>query len=100
MDEEYEVKVSKQIADLVPGFLDNRRKDVAMLRAAMAVRDFSALSQIGHRLKGVGRSYGFDQISIAGEKIEAAAKQANATLLVMLIDDYGHYVRQVKITYE
>lgn len=99
MDETYEVKVSKQIEDLVPKFLENRRKDVELLRAAIAVRDFSALCQIGHRLKGVGRSYGFDNISVAGEKIEAAAKETDATLLVRLIDDYGHYVRQVKVTY-
>jgi HPt (histidine-containing phosphotransfer) domain-containing protein len=100
MDEEYEVKVSRQLEDLVPGFLENRRKDLELLRAAIAVRDFTALSQIGHRLKGVGRSYGFDQISIMGEKIEAAAKEADGHLLVRLIDDYGHYVRQVKVTYE
>ena len=95
----FEVKVSKQIEDLVSLFLENRRKDFDLLHAAIVAKDFTVLIQIGHRLKGVGASYGFEQISAAGRAIEAAARDGDEALLTGLIDDYGNYLGRLKVTY-
>lgn len=100
MDKEYEVKVSKQLEDLVPGFLENRRKDLELLRTALAVGDFTALGQIGHRLKGVGKSYGFEQISDVGKHVEVAAKDGDAAALAVMVEDYARYLSQLRVTFE
>ena len=59
MSEPIIVTVAKDLEDLVPTFMKNRAKELDTLRTALAGGDFEQLRQIGHRMKGVGNSYGF-----------------------------------------
>jgi HPt (histidine-containing phosphotransfer) domain-containing protein len=67
------VIVAKDLEDLIPTFMANRTKEVATLSAALGAGDMEQLRQLGHRMKGVGNSYGFEQISILGKQIEDRA---------------------------
>jgi len=58
-DEAYKVTVAKDLEDLIPGFMRNRNKELETLKVALAAADFEQLRQLGHRMKGVGNSYGF-----------------------------------------
>jgi hypothetical protein len=42
------------LRELIPGFLENRRKDLAALSAAVERGDFPAIQALGHRIKGDG----------------------------------------------
>jgi len=66
------------IADLVPGFLENRRRDVVFLRASAQRRDFPSARRIGHRMKGMGAAYGFPAIGRIGAALEQAARERDA----------------------
>src|SRR5215212_10149954 len=69
----YKVKVAKDLADLIPMFMSNRKKELDALRAALAAADFEQLRQIVHRMRGVGNSYGFELVSTIGKHIEDGA---------------------------
>lgn len=71
------VHIDPDIADLVPGFLENRRKDIARLRSLVSQGDFAAIKVIGHSMKGAGGGYGFDPITEYGAAIERAAQAAD-----------------------
>ena len=75
------VKVSKDLEDLIPVFLGNRRKELDTLRAALAAADFEQLRQLGHRMRGVGNSYGFEQVSSLGKQIEDGARSGDKAAL-------------------
>ena len=64
--------------DLVPGFLANRRRDVATISAALERRDFQTLESLGHDMKGAGGSWGFPGITDIGAALEQAAMNADA----------------------
>jgi PAS domain S-box-containing protein len=66
------VEVDPDLADLVPGFLDNCRKDTALVQQALAAGDWVLATRIGHSMKGSAPSYGFDEISHLGKEIEIA----------------------------
>ena len=70
MSEPIIVTVAKDLEDLVPTFMKNRGKELETLRTALAAGDFEQLRQIGHRMKGVGNSYGFEKVSLLGQQIE------------------------------
>src|SRR4030067_659772 len=72
------VHVDPEIADLVPGFLDNRRKDTASIAEALTRGDFETVRILGHSMKGAGGSYGFDAITDIGKSLEQAALAKNA----------------------
>lgn len=97
---EYTATVSKDLEDLIPVFLKNRHKDIETLRSALAASDFEQLRQIGHRMKGVGNSYGFAEVSNIGKTIEDSAKAGNRETLDACVAAYAEYLANVKIVYE
>jgi len=99
-DSVYTVVVEKDLEDLVPAFMTNRRKEVETLRAALEARDFEQLRQLGHRMKGVGNSYGFSKVSELGKSIEDGARDEDRVTLEALIVDYADYLGRVKVVYE
>ena len=94
------VVVAKDLEDLIPTFMTNRTKELDTLRTALGAGDMEQLRQLGHRMKGVGNSYGFEHISVLGKQIEDGAKIKNLSGLEALIADYMDYLARVKIIYE
>lgn len=99
-DSAYTVVVEKDLEDLVPVFMSNRKKEVETLRAALAALDFEQLRQLGHRMKGVGNSYGFSKVSELGKRIEDGARSQDRAALDAIIVDYADYLARVKVVYE
>ena len=100
MSEPITVVVAKDLEDLVPTFMKNRAKELETLRTALAGGDFEQLRQLGHRMKGVGNSYGFEKVSALGKQIEDDAKTGDRKLLDAHIADYADYLGRVQIVYE
>ena len=94
------VTVARDIEDLIPVFLKNRQKEVDTLRVALAAADFEQLRQLGHRMKGVGNSYGFDHVSTLGHHIEQGARSGDRASLEATISEYADYLSKVQIVYE
>ena len=77
MKDRITVTIDSNLADLIPGFLDNRRRDVDKLKALLATSNFADIRLIGHSMKGAGGGYGFDTITEIGAAIERAALDAD-----------------------
>ena len=99
-DDAYKVKIAKDIADLIPVYLANRKKELEALRAALAAADFEKLRQLGHRMLGVGNSYGFERVTSLGKEIEEGARSGDKSSLDRHIAAYGDYLSRLQITYE
>ncbi len=92
----FAVDVDPDLADLVDGFLENRRAEIATLRSALDAQDFRAIHSIGHKMKGNGRAYGFSGISEIGESLERAADAADGAAVELqrvILEDYLARVR-------
>jgi HPt (histidine-containing phosphotransfer) domain-containing protein len=96
---EYEVFVRKDLEDLIPTFLANRRKEIGLLTSALVASDFAQLRQLGHRMKGVGNSYGFALITTLGREIEHFANTSDATGLSACVARYNDFLSKVSVTY-
>lgn len=86
-----EIRLDKSILPLVPEYLDNRKKDIQRIRHALEKRNFSAIEDLGHKMKGSGKCYGFAKISMLGHRIECFAKEQNVPEIeesVMQMQDY------------
>ena len=94
------VIVQKDLEDLIPVFMRNRHKELDALRVALAAADFEQLRQLGHRMKGVGNSYGFTHVSTLGKYIEDGARSGERASLQARISEYEEYLSKVQITYE
>jgi HPt (histidine-containing phosphotransfer) domain-containing protein len=91
------IRVDPEIADLVPGFLNNRRRDLRTLTDALEQADFQSIRTIGHRMKGDGGGYGFQGITDIGGALEQAAQQKNADELKRHIAEFADYLERIEV---
>ncbi|MDB5802708.1 MAG: Phosphotransferase [Betaproteobacteria bacterium] len=73
---------------LLPAYFERRAADARLLAAALAEHDYAQIAAIGHRLKGLGSTYGHDAISEAGRDFEAAAAVRDGPRVQSLLEGY------------
>lgn len=94
------VHVDIDLEDLIPGFLDNRQKDLQDLEQALEKQDFEILRSIGHNIKGVGGGYGFNEMTAIGAAIEESAKENKLEIANENVRKLSHYLSNIEIIYE
>src|SRR3954469_25836817 len=95
--DDYKVIVAKALEALIPTFMKNREKELEALRVAVAAADFEQLRQLGHRMKGVGNSYGFARVSTIGKIVEDGARTGDRAGLEAQVAQYADYLSKVQI---
>lgn len=99
MNERIQVRIDRDLEDIVPVFLANREKDLPLIATLLAEEDYDALRVLGHRLKGAGGGYGFPYITQLGAEIENAAKEVDGEKIEQLCRDLEEYLGKVDVVY-
>ena len=94
------VHADPKFADLVPGFLQNRRNDVRTILGALDRGDFETVERLGHGMKGAGGSWGFQGISDIGADLEQAALKVDADASRKWVGQLSLYLDRVEIVYQ
>ena len=87
------------LEEIVPGFLENRRRDVQTLETALQQNDLNTIRVIGHRMKGDGGGYGFDVISTIGDGMERAAAREDRDAIRRHIAELIDFLARVTVVY-
>ena len=96
-DEPIVIRVDSIAGRLLPAFLDRRVKDLALIDEELDRNGFGVIERLGHNLKGIGRSYGFDGITDIGAVIEQAGRQHDAAEIRRQAAALMHYLQRVRI---
>jgi PAS domain S-box-containing protein len=94
------VHPNAKFADLIPGFMKNRRHDVIAMLDALDRGDFEAVENLGHGMKGAGGSWGFQGITDIGAALEEAAKSIDADASRKWVSELSRYLDRVEIVYD
>jgi HPt (histidine-containing phosphotransfer) domain-containing protein len=94
------VHVDPDIADLIPGFLENRHKDIKTIGEALAQCNFETIRFLGHSMKGAGGSYGFDAITDIGRSLEQAAIAQDAGVIKKSLQELFAYLDSIEVVYK
>jgi hypothetical protein len=94
------VHANPKLTDLIPGFLQNRRHDVAAMLYALKVGDFAIVENLGHGMKGAGGSWGFQGITDIGTALERAAESADNEGSRKWVDELSRYLDRVEVVYD
>ncbi len=100
MSERIVVNVDPDLEDLIPGFLNNRAKDVESIKGLLDTENFDAIRILGHSMKGAGGGYGFDPITDIGDKIESAAAGRDFATVAQANAELADYLSRVEPVYE
>ena len=94
------VRIDPDLEDLIPGYLQNREKDIQRMTEALVKSDYETIRILGHSMKGSGGGYGFDDITEIGRSLEGAAKEGNNERIRAIIEELAVYLKQIQIVYE
>ena len=91
------VYIDPGLEEIVPGFLENRRRDVQILETALQGNSLAQIQIIGHRMKGDGGGYGFDAISTIGAALEQAAAREDRSGIRRHTDELIDFLTRVTV---
>ena len=95
--EKIRLNVEPGLRELVPGFLDNRRRDLERLRNALHSGDLAAIRDVGQNIRAFSRVYGFDELTALGEEIRSAADECSTLRIVHLQGQLADYLSRVEL---
>ena len=78
--------ITTDLADLLPGYLAARQREIPELRAFLAERNLDGIRRIAHRLKGTGGTYGLAELTRLGDHMESAAQAGHEEAIRELLD--------------
>jgi HPt (histidine-containing phosphotransfer) domain-containing protein len=93
------VHIDPDLEEIVPRFLENRRRDVQILETALQQSNLAQIRMIGHRMKGDGGGYGFDAISMIGGALEQAAAQEDRNAIRRHTAELIDFLDRVTVVY-
>lgn len=99
-NERIEVTIDVFLEDIIPGYMENRRRDIVRILTLLDQKNFEEIRFLGHSMKGSGGGYGFIEISVIGANIEEGSKEEDLGIIKKNVDRLVHFLDHVKIIYK
>lgn len=91
------VQPDPDLADLIPDFLNNRRRDMADIEIAISRNDFEFIRRTAHTLKGICRPYGFVYLETLSKRLEVAGQAENIGDVKNVASEMAQYLERVQV---
>ncbi|HLT22091.1 MAG TPA: Hpt domain-containing protein [Bacteriovoracaceae bacterium] len=80
--------------ELARNYLRRRLEDIDHLEKALMVHDFEICQEIGHRLKGSARTFGFEDLEELASALEDDAANEDEISLAQDVDEFKLWVNK------
>ncbi len=94
------VIVAKELEEIMPGFLQNRKKDIVELAKHIIAKDFKSMQVIGHNLSGNAGGYGLERLGEFGSNLEKASISSDSAKAKVCVDQITDYVTRLEIKFK
>lgn len=93
------IKIDIDLQDIVPGFLENRTKDLTELHKAIDESDLKTIEKIGHKVAGSSGGYGFDELGKMAKQLELKAMDGKFDECVQLITKMENHLKSIEVVF-
>ena len=100
MRDRFRIKVEPRLVGLVPGFLENRRRDLERMREALRAGDLAAIRDVGQNIRCFSRVYGVAELTTLGDEIYRAAEECSTLRILHLQGRLAEYLSRVELPRE
>jgi PAS domain S-box-containing protein len=90
------VRTNPRIADRVPAYLQNCRKNTVTILDALDRVDFETVTFLGHQMMGSGGAFGFQAITDFGAALQLAAENADTEASRKWVGELSSYLDRVQ----
>ena len=91
------LRAEPSVKELLPGFLENRRRDLERMGEALHAGDLAAIRDLGQNIRCFSRVYGLDELTEMGEAIRSAAEECSTLRIVHLQRRLADYLARVEL---
>lgn len=95
----FTIDIDEDLKDIVPGFLENRKKDITTLKSLYEEKNLPEIEKIGHKVSGSSGGYGFHDLGNIAKEIEKFAMDNKESEIGPLIQQFEEYVQNVQVNY-
>lgn len=99
MSERIVVQVDEDLEEIMPRYLEIRQKELLELEDAVEKENFEQIRMLGHKLKGTGAAYGFEELSRLGMLIEDKAVAKDIIDVPQFTSEVRHFLEHLEIEY-
>ena len=99
MSDKIVIEIDKDLEDIMPMFLENRKKDITQIEEFLSSNDISNIQVIAHKLAGNAGSYGLSELGEIGANMEQACLNNDTDSIKDLYDKYKVYMSNLEIKY-
>jgi HPt (histidine-containing phosphotransfer) domain-containing protein len=78
--------------EILSRYMERRKRDLEVCLVSLEFENFNELEKVGHQLKGNGVTFGHNDLSLIGNKLEEAAARKNIAELEVALKDFSHWV--------
>ena len=79
--------------------MEDMKDEVKRFQSALHDKDFGKIKMLAHRIRGSGGSYGFDEITSIGARMEEGATNSDSDSVQKIISELKSYLERVKVVY-
>lgn len=91
------LRVEPVLKELVPVFLENRRRDLDRMHEALRAGDLAAIGEVGLNIRRFSRVYGFEELTALGDEIRRAADEQSTLRIVHLQGALADYLSRIEL---
>ena len=91
--------VPRDLDDIFPEFLENRRAEIVAIPEALKRGDFKQIRIWGHNMAGCGEGYGFPAVSEYGRLLESAALASDVAAIEKCTSKLSEFVNNLDVIY-
>ena len=91
------LRAEPSVKELLPGFLENRRRDLERMGEALHAGDLAAIRDLGQNIRCFSRVYGLADLTRLGEEIRCAAEECSTLRIVHLQGRLADYLSRVEL---
>lgn len=100
LNENWVVHPDKDLEDLIPTFLQNRRNELTEIDEAAMNSDFEFIRRTAHTWKGICRPYGFIYLETLSISLEVAGEAEDQAKTLAVAKEIQTYLKNVRIVYD
>ena len=94
-----QVKISKDMADLIPEFFEEIREEIQKMLTALEQKDFKTLKRLAHGYKGASASYELNYLSKLFSGVESAADATDMDAIRAELYSVADYIDKIEVEF-
>jgi len=93
------IMIDADSKELALEYLENRRIELPRLKEFVAALDYKNISDLAHKMKGNGKTYGYQEFTDLGGALEKAARGGDENECRKIVGQIEFFISNVEIKF-